>query len=176
MTLLLGAEAPPFDLPGVDGRNHALSDYSESPALAVVWSCNHCPYVQAWEGRMKQIQADYADRGFRLVAINSNDARAYPEDSFEAMRRRASEQGFNFDYLFDDDQSVVQAYGAERTPEVFLFDGDRRLVYHGAIDDSRNEDAVTTHYVRDAIDALLAGRTPETAETMPVGCSVKLRS
>ena len=175
MTLALGAEAPPFDLPGVDGRNHALSDYAETPALAVVWSCNHCPYVQAWEGRMKQIQADYADRGFRLVAINSNDARSHPEDSFDAMRERAQAQGFNFDYLSDEDQSVVGAYGAGRTPEVFLFDGDRRLVYHGAIDDSRNEDAVTSHYLRDAIDALLAGHAPEVAETMPVGCTVKFR-
>ena len=175
MTLRIGDEAPPFDLPGVDGENHALSDYSEYPALAVVWSCNHCPYVQAWEGRMKQIQADYADRGFRLVAINSNDAQAYPEDSFGAMRQRAQAQGFNFDYLHDESQSVVQAYGAERTPEVFLFDGDRRLVYHGAIDDSRNEDAVTAHYLRDAIDALLGGRAPEVAETPAVGCSVKFR-
>ncbi len=176
MTIALGAEAPPFDLPGVDGANHALSDYSEFPALAVVWSCNHCPYVQAWEGRMKQIQSDYADRGFRLVAINSNDARAYPEDSFEEMCGRAQEQGFNFAYLSDEDQSVVNAYGAERTPEVFLFDGDRRLVYHGAIDDSRNEDAVTTHYLRDAIDAVLAGHAPAVADTMPVGCTIKFRA
>ena len=175
MTLRIGDEAPPFDLPGVDGENHALSDYLEYPALAVVWSCNHCPYVQAWEGRMKQIQADYGDRGFRLVAINSNDAGSYPEDSFEAMQQRAREQGFNFDYLFDEEQSVVNAYGAERTPEVFLLDGDRRLVYHGAIDDSRSEDAVTAHYLRDAIDAVLAGRSPEVAETMPVGCTVKFR-
>ena len=175
MTLQLGAEAPPFDLPGVDGENHALSDYSEYPALAVVWSCNHCPYDQAWEGRMKQIRADYGDRGFRLVAINSNDAGSYPEDSFEAMQQRAREQGFNFDYLFDEEQTVVNAYGAERTPEVFLLDGDRRLVYHGAIDDSRSEDAVTAHYLRDAIDAVLAGRSPEVAETMPGGCTVKFR-
>ena len=176
MSLALGAEAPPFDLPGVDGANHALSDYSEFPALAVVWSCNHCPYVRAWEGRMKQIQADYADRGFRLVAINSNDSRAYPEDSFDAMRERAQAQGFNFDYLQDEDQSIVSAYGAERTPEVFLFDGDRRLVYHGAIDDSREENAVTAHYLRDAIDAVLAGGAPTVADTMPVGCTIKWRS
>jgi peroxiredoxin len=176
MSLQIGAEAPPFDLPGVDGHNHALSDYSSAPALAVMWSCNHCPYVQAWEGRMKQIQADYADRGFRLVAINSNDARAYPEDSFDAMRERARRQGFNFDYLYDEDQSVVRAYGAERTPEVFLFDGDRRLVYHGAIDDSRDEYAVKQQYLRDAIDALLAGRAPQPADTPPVGCTVKWRS
>ena len=175
MTVRHGAEAPPFDLPGVDGRHHALSDYSEFPALAVVWSCNHCPYVQAWEGRMKQIRADYADRGFRLVAINSNDAASYPEDSFEAMRERAQREGFNFAYLYDEDQSVVRAYGAERTPEVFLFDGDRRLVYHGAIDDSRNEHAVSTHYLRDAIDAVLAGVTPALTETMPVGCTIKWR-
>jgi peroxiredoxin len=176
MSLQIGAEAPPFDLPGVDGHNHALSDYSGAPALAVVWSCNHCPYVQAWEGRMKQIQADYADRGFRLVAINSNDARAYPEDSFDAMRERARRQNFNFDYLYDEDQSVVRAYGAERTPEVFLFDGDRRLVYHGAIDDSRDESTVTQQYLRDAIDAVLAGRAPQPADTPPVGCTVKWRS
>ena len=175
MTLQLGAEAPPFDLPGVDGRHHALSDYSGVPVLAVVWSCNHCPYVQAWEGRMKQIQADYSDRGFRLVAINSNDADAYPEDSFPAMQEHARRQGFNFEYLYDADQSVLRAYGAERTPEVFLFDGDRRLVYHGAIDDSRNDDAVTSHWLRDAIDAVLAHRQPNPAETMPVGCTVKFR-
>jgi hypothetical protein len=125
---------------------------------------------------MKQIQADYADRGFRLVAINSNDAQSYPEDSFPAMRERAQQQGFNFDYLYDETQSVVQAYGAERTPEVFLLDGDRRLVYHGAIDDSRNEDAVTAHYLRNAIDAVLGGTAPSVAETPAVGCSVKFRA
>ena len=175
MTLRTGDEAPPFDLPGTDGGNHALSDYSEAPVLAVVWSCNHCPYVQAWEGRMKGIQTDYAGRGFRLVAINSNDAESYPEDSFEAMRERAQRQGFNFDYLYDKDQTVGRAYGAERTPEVFLFDSDRRLVYHGAIDDSRDEAAVTQNHLRDAIDAVLAGGAPGMSETPPVGCSVKWR-
>ena len=150
MTIALATEAPAFDLPGVDGRQHSLDDYADTPALAVVWSCNHCPYVQAWEGRMIELQREFGDRGFGLVAINSNDADAYPEDSFEAMQARAEEQGFNFDYLYDEDQSVLNAYGAERTPEVFLFDGDRRLVYHGAIDDSREED--------DGFGALLAGR------------------
>ena len=175
MTLALGAEAPPFDLPGVDGRNHALSDYGDATALALVWSCNHCPYVQAWEGRMRQIQADYADRGVRLVAINSNDAQRYPEDSFEAMRDRARAEGFNFDYLHDEDQTVARAYGPERTPEVFLFDRDRRLVYHGAIDDARDEQAVRQHHLRAALDAVLAGGTPPVAETPAVGCSVKWR-
>jgi peroxiredoxin len=175
MTLALGSEAPDFDLPGVDGRNHALAEYAEAPALALVQSCNHCPYVQAWESRMAGIQADYLGRGFRLVAINSNDAASYPEDSFDAMRDRAQRERFNFDYLLDEDQSVARALGAERTPEVFLFDADRRLVYHGAIDDSRDADAVTRHHLRDALDALLAGEEPPVAETPAVGCSVKYR-
>ena len=175
MTLALGSQAPAFDLPGVDGRNHSLDEYADAPALAVVWSCNHCPYVQAWEGRMVAIQRDYADRGVRLVAVNSNDVEKYPEDSFPEMQVRAERQGFNFDYLFDEDQSVARAYGPERTPEVFLFDRDHRLVYHGAIDDSYDETGVQVNYLRDALDALLAGGEPPLAETPPVGCSVKWR-
>jgi peroxiredoxin len=176
LTLALGTEAPSFDLPGVDGRNHALDDYDEAPVLALVQSCNHCPYVQAWEGRMKEIQEEYADRGFRLVAISSNDAESYPEDSFDAMRRRAQEQGFNFDYLYDEEQRIARRLGAERTPEVFLFDRDRRLVYHGAIDDSRDEDDVRRHYLQEAIEAVLAGKEPPEADTPAVGCTVKWRA
>lgn len=173
MTLASGSRAIAFTLPGVDGREHSLDDYADATALAVVWSCNHCPYVQAWEGRMKAIQRDYAGRGVRLVAINSNNADSRPADSFEEMKLRAEEQGFNFDYLHDEDQAVAHAYGPSRTPEVFLFDAERRLVYHGAIDDSRDEQAVSQNYVRDALEALLADREPRVAETPPVGCSVK---
>ena len=175
MTLALGSEAPPFELPGVDGERHALDDYAEAPALVVIWSCNHCPYVQAWEGRMIEIQRDYEDRGVRLVAINSNDTDAYPEDSFDEMRRRAERRRFNFDYLYDEDQSVARAYGPSRTPEVFLFDDNRRLVYHGAIDDSRDEGSVSQHHLRDALDAVLSDSEPRVATTPPVGCSVKWR-
>jgi peroxiredoxin len=173
MTLALGTEAPAFDLPGVDGRSHTLGDYAASELLALVQSCNHCPYVQAWEGRMKAIQRDYADRGFRLVAISSNDADRYPEDSFDEMKGRADGLDFNFDYLYDEDQSIARALGAERTPEVFLFDRDRTLVYHGAIDDSRDDRGVTQHYLRDALDALLGGDDPPVADTPAVGCTVK---
>ncbi len=173
MTLALGTEAPPFELPGVDGARHALDDYADVEALALVQSCNHCPYVQAWEGRMKEIQRDYADRGFRLVAISSNDADRYPADSFDEMRARAEREGFNFDYLYDEDQSVARALGAERTPEVFLFDRDRRLVYHGAIDDSRDDRSVTQRYLRDALDALFAGEEPPVRDTPAPGCTVK---
>ena len=125
---------------------------------------------------MIELQREFGDRGFQLVAVNSNDAESHPEDSFEAMQARAKERGFNFDYLYDEDQSVVQAYGAERTPEVFLFDAGRRLVYHGAIDDSREESEVTERYLRDAIEAVLAGDEPPVSETAPVGCSVKRRA
>ena len=176
MSTALGAEAPQFDLPGVDGQNHSLDSYAEADVLVLVQSCNHCPYVQAWEGRMKAIQADYADRGVVLIAVNSNDPERYPEDSFEEMGARAKREGFNFDYLWDEDQSFVRALGAERTPEVFLFDGERRLRYHGAIDDSRDDTAVEEQYLRDAIEAVLAGDEPAISETPAVGCTVKWKS
>ena len=175
MSLALGSTAPSFDLPAVDGQRRRLEDYAGARALALVQSCNHCPYVQAWEGRMIELQREYGDRGFTLVAINSNDARAYPEDSFEEMTARAEREGFNFDYLYDEEQSVARALAAERTPEVFLFDAERRLVYHGAIDDSRDERAVSQRYLADALEAVLEGREPPVAETPAVGCTVKWR-
>ena len=175
MSISLSERAPSFRLQGVDGAEHSLDDYGDAEALVLVQSCNHCPYVQAWEGRMKAIQRDYADRGVRLVAINSNDPDRHPEDSFEEMERRAEREGFNFDYLWDEDQSVARALGAERTPEVFVFDRERRLAYHGAIDDSRDESGVTQHYLRNALDAVLDGREPAVASTPPSGCSVKWR-
>ena len=176
MSLALAERAPSFALPGIDGQQHSLDDYAGNDVLVLIQSCNHCPYVQAWEGRMVAIQRDYADRGVRLVAFNSNDAGRYPDDSFEEMRSRAKRQGFNFDYLQDEDQSLARALGSERTPEVFVFDRDRRLVYHGAIDDSRDDNAVTRHHLREALDAVLDGREPAVPETPPVGCSVKWRS
>ena len=169
-------EAPAFDLPGVDGRSHTLDEYGDAAVLVLVQYCNHCPYVRAWEDRLKAIQADYLGRGVRVVAIASNDADVYPEDSFEEMTRRAEHEGFNFDYLHDADQAIARALGSERTPEVFLFDGQRRLAYHGAIDDSRDEGSVTQHHLRDALDAVLDGRSPAVTETPPVGCSVKWRA
>ena len=176
MTLALGETALPFDLPGVDGGTHALDDYADAKALAVVWSCNHCPYVIAWEDRLNAIAREYRERGVRVVAINSNDWATHPGDSFEAMQERAAAKGFVFDYLQDEDQLVAGAYGPERTPEVFLFDEGRRLVYHGAIDDSREEENVDRRWFREALDAVLAGRAPDVAETAAVGCSVKWRA
>jgi peroxiredoxin len=168
--------APTFDLPGVDGRNHSLEEYADAPVLVLVQSCNHCPYVLAWEGRINALQREYDDRGVRIVAISSNDATAYPADSFERMVEHSREAGYAFDYLYDESQEIARALGSQRTPEVFVFDADRRLVYHGAVDDSREEDKVTAHYLRDAIEAALTGETPPVTDTPPVGCTVKWRS
>ena len=123
------ATAPTFDLPGVDGRNHSLEEYTDAQVLVLVQSCNHCPYVLAWEGRINDLQREYAERGVRIVAINSNDAEAYPGDSFDAMVEHAREAGYVFDYLHDESQDIMRALGSERTPEAFVYDADRRLVY-----------------------------------------------
>jgi peroxiredoxin len=168
--------APTFDLPGVDGRNHSLEEYADASVLVLVQSCNHCPYVLAWEGRINDLQREYADRGVRIVAISSNDATAYPADSFERMIEHAREANYAFDYLYDESQEIARALGSERTPEAFVFDADRRLVYHGAVDDNREQDQVTTHYLRDGIEAALAGERPPVTDTPPVGCTVKWRS
>jgi peroxiredoxin len=173
MTIALGTEAPRFELPGVDGRDHSLDDYADADLLVLIQSCNHCPYVQAWEGRMIDLQREFGDRSVRIVAVNSNDAGSHPEDSFDEMRARAEREGFNFDYLYDEPQAIARGLGAERTPEVFVFDRERRLRYHGAIDDSRDENAVSQRYLRDAIETLLAGHEPDLTETPPVGCTVK---
>ena len=176
MSVALGTEAPQFDLPGVDGQSHSLDSYGDAKALVLVQSCNHCPYVQAWEGRLSEIARGYADRGVHVVAVNSNDAANYPEDSFEEMQKRAESQGFAFDYLYDEPQALARELAAERTPEVFLFDSDQKLVYHGAIDDSRDADGVSQRYLRDALDAVLSDREPALGETPAVGCTVKWRA
>ena len=172
--LRIGDKAIPFNLAGVDGKNHSLADYTEKNATVVIFSCNHCPYVRAWEDRMVQIQADYEAKGVQLVAINANDAAKYPDDSFPKMKDRAREKRFNFPYLRDEGQEVANDYGAARTPEVFLFDRLEVLRYHGAIDDNYdNPAAVKANYLREALDAVLSGKVPPTPDTMPVGCSIK---
>jgi peroxiredoxin len=172
--LKIGDKAIPFALPGVDGHEHSLADYADKKVVAVLFSCNHCPYVLAWEDRIIQIQADYADKGVQLIAIGSNDAEKYPADSFPKMKEHAQEKGFNFPYLRDETQEVARFYGAERTPEFFVFDQKGVLRYHGAPDDNYDEpQAVKKQYLRDALDAVLAGETPAIAETPPVGCTIK---
>jgi peroxiredoxin len=172
----IGAEAPNFNLRGVDGEMHALSDYADKQALAVVVSCNHCPTVVQYEDRMVEIQRDYADSGVQLIAINGNETDNHPTDDFQHMVQRAKEKRFNFPYLRDDTQEVIRALDAVRTPEVFLFGPDRTLVYQGRIDDNAdNPAAVRRHDLREALDEVLAGKPVSVAETPPVGCTVKWR-
>ncbi len=135
--LPLGSTAVDFQLKGVDGKIHSLKSFADKKALAIVFSCNHCPYVQAYEARMVQLQRDYLPNGATLVAINSNDDEGYPEDSFENMITRSKEKGFNFPYLRDETQEVARKYGAICTPHIFLFNQQRVLSYKGRIDDNR---------------------------------------
>lgn len=172
--LKVGDKALPFRLVGVDDKQHALDEYAGKSAIAVIFSCNHCPYVCAWEDRMVEVQGDYLGKGVQLIAINANDASRYPDDGFSKMKVRAKEKHFNFPYLRDETQEVARAYGAERTPEVFLFDRNGILRYHGAIDDNYDDPgAVKDRYLRNALDALVAGKAVQLAGTRPVGCSVK---
>ncbi len=171
--LELGSRAPDFDLMGIDGERHSLSSFSASPIVVVAFWCNHCPYVKAYETRAVEIQRDYAGKGVQFVAINSNDEKAYPEDSFPEMVKRAKEKGFNFPYLRDESQKVVESYGGVCTPHVFVFDGKRTLRYRGRIDDSRDPSKVTTHDLRNALDDLLQGRDVRVPDTRPFGCSIK---
>jgi AhpC/TSA family len=170
--LALRDPAPTFDLPGVDDRRHALSDYHEQP-VAVVFSCCHCPYVVAWEDRLNAVARDYAGRA-GLVAINSNAG--YLGDSFEDMERRSQEKGFVFPFLYDETQETARAYNAARTPEVFVFDASHRLVYQGAPDSDHQDPGQDARYLRNALDAAMTGGAPDPAETPPVGCTIKWRS
>jgi peroxiredoxin len=173
--LEIGQKAPDFSLPGVDGQTRTLTGLlAAHKAVAVIFSCNHCPYVRAWEGRMVDVQRDYQEKGVTLVAINSNDTVKYPDDDFESMKRRAQEQGFNFPYLHDESQAVARAYGGTHTPHIFLLDSAGTLRYRGAVDDNYDDpQAVEITYLRDALDAVLAGKTPPIAETQAVGCTIK---
>ncbi len=176
MPLAIESRLIPFALRGTDGATHRAEDFAQVPVFGVIFHCNHCPYAQAWEDRLIQTQREYAARGVRLVLINANDAAKYPTDDFAHMRARAQEKDYPFPYLHDETQEVARAYGATRTPEVFLFDARRVLRYHGAPDDNYEDPAaVQHHYLRDAVEALLAGETPATPETKPVGCTIKWR-
>lgn len=176
-TLKIGSSAPVFDLSNIDGKRYSLSSFADKKALIVIFSCNHCPYVQAYEDRIKQIQDDYKDKDVIVVAINSNEDKNYPDDSFENMKKRATEQKFNFLYLRDEDQSVARAYDATHTPEIFLFDNERKLAFHGKIDDNWQEpNRVQNHYLKNALDELLAGKEISVPETFTIGCTIKWKN
>jgi peroxiredoxin len=172
--LELGTPAPSFALPDTDGRLVSLSDYVGAPAYVVMFICNHCPYVKHVAETLAQIGHDYQQRGVAVIAINSNDATQYPDDSPEQMKIEKQRRGYTFPYLYDATQQVAKAYRAACTPDFFVFDSDQRLVYRGQFDDSRpNRGEATGQDVRTALDALLTG-TPVPATQHPsAGCSIK---
>ena len=175
MSIALGERAPDFELPATGGERHRLAS-ENPPATVVYWTCNHCPYAIAWHDRMLDVARDYANRGVRTLAINSNDPDKYPADSFEGMAERVeSDGGWPHPYLHDATQEVASMWGAERTPEVYVLDSDLRLRYLGAPDPDYDDPSQGAAWLRGALDAVLDGREPEPAETEAVGCTIKWR-
>jgi peroxiredoxin len=169
--LSIGAEPPQFTLPDTDGEDHSFPE-SDSPTV-VIFTCNHCPYALAWHDRLADVARDYGDRA-RFYAVNPNDAERYPADSYEAMKERVEREGdWPLPYLRDEDQDVARAYGAKTTPDVFVIDAEGRLRYRGAPDADHQDPSLNAGWLREALDAVLAGEEPGQPETQPVGCSVK---
>ncbi|HET6147703.1 MAG TPA: thioredoxin family protein [Polyangia bacterium] len=170
----LGVPCPPFRLPAVDGKSYGLRDFDQSPVLVVMFICNHCPYVQAVEDRLVRLAHDLGPRGAAFVGVCSNDAVSYPDDAFDKLAERWHRKGYGFPYLHDQDQDMARAFGAVCTPDIFVFDADRRLAYRGRIDDSwKDESKVTRRELSEAIAALLAGRRPAAEQRPSMGCSIK---
>ncbi len=182
-TLEIGAKAPDFKLPGVDGKYYKLASFNKADILVVIFTCNHCPTAQAYEKRMKKLVTDYKNKGVAVVAISPNDPRAvrldelgYSDvsDSLEEMKFRAKDKKFNFPYLYDGDkQKMSRAYGPVTTPHVFVFDKERKLRYVGRIDDSEKPKRVKSRNTRNAIEALLTGKEVPVQKTRTFGCSIK---
>lgn len=175
----VGDKAPDFSLKNVDGKAVSLADYREAKGVIVIFTCNHCPYAKKYEDRIIELHKKLAPRGFPVVAINPNAPEIVPEDSYENMQKRAKQKNYPFPYLFDETQAVAKAYGATKTPHVFLLrrEGDGFVVaYIGAIDDSPNDPkGAQKRYVEEAVEAIAAGKPVAIPETKAIGCSVKYR-
>ncbi len=172
----VGQAAVAFNLPNIDGKSVSLADYSSAKGVIVVFTCNHCPYSVKYEDRIVALDKKYKSLGYPVVAINPNDATAYPDDSFDKMKVRAKEKGFTFPYLHDESQAIAKAYGALRTPHVYVLqrEGTAFTVrYIGAIDNDTEAKNITEKYVEKAVDALLTGQTVAMAETKAIGCTIK---
>jgi peroxiredoxin len=155
---------------GVDDKEHSLADYKDAKLIVLVFTCNHCPVAKAYEDRLIALQKDYKNKGVQVIAVNVNNI---PEDRLDRMKERAKEKGFNFPYIYDSSQKMGHDYGARVTPHVCVLDSERKIAYIGAIDDNIDPAKVKKHYLRDALDALLAGQTPPVAETKAFGCTIK---
>ncbi|MBR9703689.1 thioredoxin family protein [Candidatus Woesearchaeota archaeon] len=169
-----GDSIPYFELGGVDDDMYTPDSWDGKKVLVVIFSCNHCPYAQAYEERLVALQKHFGIQGVQFVMINSNDSAGYPDDSFINMKARSKKEGFNFPYLRDRSQVVARKFGAECTPETFVFDKHRVCMYHGRIDDSwRDASAVKEHTLKDAISDVLAGNVPVRGESPALGCGIK---
>ena len=167
----IGDSAPRFQgLAGVDGKQHGLDDYKDAKLLVLCFTCNHCPVASAYEERFIEFAKRYREAGVAFVAVSVS---VFPPDRLEKMKERAAKSGFNFDYLADETQETGRAYGATVTPHLFVLDKQRKVAYMGAFDDSMHATKVKYHYVRDAVDALLAGKTPEVTESLQRGCEIE---
>jgi peroxiredoxin len=173
--VVVGDTAPSFELPDTDGRVHALPAEPAPPATVLVQTCNHCPYVIAWNPRLRSVAEDYGPRGVRFLAINSNDSSRFPADSLDHMKRFVADQSWPIPYLYDESQEVARALDAVATPHVFVLDAEHRLAYQGAPDADHTDESRDAQWLRGAIDAVLDGRPADPAETPPRGCSVKWR-
>jgi len=177
--LALGTPAPDFQLPDVTSRKTiSLADFRDKKAVLVMFICRHCPYVKHVQNELARLGKGYAGKEVGVVAISSNDAAAYPDDRPESLREMSAELGFVFPYLYDESQETARAYSAACTPDFFLFDDRRLLVYRGQLDDSRpgNGNPVTGRDLRAAIDAVLAGRPVDQNQRPSIGCNIKWRS
>jgi peroxiredoxin len=172
----LGAPCPDFRLPAVDGKTYARDDFAAKPVLVVLFICNHCPYVMAVEDRLIQLARELGPEGVQFVGVCANDAQSYPDDAFDKLAARWREKGYGFPYLHDDAQEVARAFGAVCTPDIFVYDKDRRLAYRGRIDDSwKDAHRVTRRELAEAIAALVAGQRPSREQRPSMGCSIKWR-
>jgi peroxiredoxin len=175
MSFGIGDPAPVLELADTAGEPQTLPLPGEAPATVVAWTCNHCPYALAWHERIQAAARQYSERGVRFLQVNSNDPERYPADSLEAMRQRVEAGEFATPYLHDATQEVARAYGAQKTPDLFVLDADLRLAYRGAPDGDYRDEALAAAWLRGALDAVLAGERPDPAETEPVGCGIKWR-
>lgn len=176
--LPLGTPAPDFSLPDFNGKLYSLSDFSDKPALLVIFMCNHCPFVKHVAPELVRLTNDYSSKGLAIVGISSNDIATHPDDSPEHMKAEAAQQGYTFPYLYDESQSVAKAYRASCTPDFFLFDRSKKLVYRGQLDNSRPGSGrpLTGMDLRAAIDAALAGNAPIEDQAPSIGCNIKWKS
>ena len=172
----IGDPVPAFSLPDTDGLEHSVPLADAPPATVLVVTCNHCPYVIAWNPRLRRVAEEYAERDVRFLAINANDASRYPADSLEHMRRFVRDQDWPIPYLHDEGQAVARALGAKVTPHVFVLDADQRLAYRGAPDADHGDESQDAAWLRAALDGVLAGEALADPETRARGCSVKWRA